>query len=299
MAGREGKRKPVPRLGSFRSVAGLMLIPLCAFAAFFAYRYVRDLVLRPHPAEFASPAARTQRKPHPRRAEAPAAVPQPKRVIGRIALILDDVGFDNQPLAGAMKIDRNLSFSVLPNAQNAREAAEILHGNGFEVMCHLPMEPVDYPYHAPGAHAIMMSMSDEEIAATTRHDIASVPHAAGMNNHMGSRATADRRVMRSVLGALPRGMFFVDSVTTGDSIAGRMAREMRIPTADRKVFLDDVQTEGEVRRQLSRLVAAARESGVAVGIGHMYPVTVKVLIEDLPALRSKGFRFVRASEAVR
>jgi len=199
MAGREGRRKPVPRQSSFRSVAALMLIPICGFVVFVFYRFVRDHVelntprantaamvtrLRGH--EVANPAT-----PQPRN---PATAPK-----GQLFLIIDDVGFDHQPLDAAMHIDPNLNFSVLPNAQHAHEFAEELHNAGFEVLCHLPMEPVDYPRQSPGKNAVMTAMSDAQIAETTREDIAAVPHAAGVNNHMGSRATSEARSSRCVL----------------------------------------------------------------------------------------------------
>jgi polysaccharide deacetylase 2 family uncharacterized protein YibQ len=211
---------------------------------------------------------------------------------------MDDVGFDHQPLDAAMHIDPNLNFSILPNAQHAHEFAEELHNAGFQVLCHLPMEPVDYPRQSPGKNAVMTAMTDAQIEQTTRADIAAVPHAAGVNNHMGSRATSDPRVMRAVLTSLPKGMFFIDSMTTSKSVAERVAREMRVPTAARQVFLDDVQEEGAVRKQLAQLTADAEQRGTAIGIGHMYPVTVRVLNQAAPELRAKGFRFVRASEAV-
>jgi polysaccharide deacetylase 2 family uncharacterized protein YibQ len=297
MAGREGRRKPVPRQRSFRSVAALMLIPICGFVVFVFYRFVRDHVdLSGTRASQASMVTRS------RGYEVPKATPQPRNPAtppkGQIVLIIDDVGFDHQPLDAAMRIDPNLNFSILPNAQHAHAFAEELHSAGFEVLCHLPMEPVDYPRQSPGKNAVMTSMTDAQIAETTREDIAAVPHAAGVNNHMGSRATSDPLVMRAVLTSLPKGMFFIDSMTTSRSVAERVAREMRIPTAARQVFLDDVQEEGAVRKQLAQLTSDAAQRGVAIGIGHMYPVTVRVLGEVAPDLRAKGFRFVRASEAV-
>lgn len=281
----------------------MMLIPLCAFVVFVFYKFVREHVDDSR----ASKAAMVGRLPASRLSVATRQPGNPANVSsrnpvtgsrGNIVLIIDDVGFDHQPLDAAMRIDPNLNFSILPNSQHAQKFAEELHQAGFEVLCHLPMEPVDYPRQSPGANAVMTSMTDADIARTTRDDIAAVPHAAGVNNHMGSRATSDVRVMRAVLTSLPKGMFFIDSMTSSRSIAQRMAREMRIRTAARQVFLDDVQDEVSVRRQLAQLTADAEQRGVAVGIGHMYPVTVRVLSESAPELRAKGFRFIRASEAV-
>ena len=197
-----------------------------------------------------------------------------------------------------MRIDPNVNFSILPNAVHAHDFAETLHRNGFEVLCHLPMEPLGYPRTSPGPNAVLTSMSNDEITRTTRDDIAGVPYAMGVNNHMGSRATTDTRVMTTVLSAMPKGLYFIDSRTGPGSVAEKIAREMKIPTASRQVFLDDVQREGAVRQQLDQLAAAAEERGVAIGIGHMYDVTVRVLTSEMPNLRSRGFRLVRASKAV-
>lgn len=290
MAGRDGRRRLSPRQSSFRTIALLTLIPVIALLGILLWSFIAQTVRLP-------PAARRVVRPavvpHPR---APAAAAPPR---GRIVLILDDVGFDHQPLPEAMAIDRNINFSILPNARYAGEDARLLHAHGFEVLCHLPMEPDRYPRVSPGAGAVLTSMSNEQIASRTLELVRSIPYAVGVNNHMGSRATADRRVMQSVLGALPSGMYFIDSRTTGDSVAGEVAREMRVRTASRNVFLDDVETDAAVRQQLWQLARDAQRDGTAIGIGHMYPATIRVLQADIPLLRRDGFELERASRAVR
>lgn len=290
MAGREGRKPVRRRASSFRSVAVLMLIPIAGLVVFLGYRFLRDV--RPV-------APKTQQQPAVDAAiVAPKPKPAPRQRKGEIVLILDDIGFSHQPLADAMQIDPNLNFAVLPNGAHAGEYARTLHARGFEVLCHLPMEPIGYPRMSPGENAVLTSMSDAEVARITRENVGAVPFAIGVNNHMGSRATADRRVMTSVLGALPKGMYFIDSKTTGGSVAGSLAKEMNIRTASRNVFLDDEQSEAAVRHQLAQLADEAESRGVAVGIGHPYPVTVKVLAEEIPKLRTRGFRFLRASAVV-
>src|SRR5438132_1058566 len=157
------------------------------------------------------------------------------------------------------------------------------------LLLHLPMEPEGFPDVSPGEGAVLTSMSDDEIARATSANVTSVPYARGVNNHMGSRATADERVMRSVLSSLPSGMYFIDSRTSGASVGLKMARQMKVPTAARNVFLDDVQSAAAVRAQLEVLMRLAEERGVAIGIGHMYSVTVRVLAEELPRVRGEGF----------
>ena len=284
-----GKRKlPKRRRTTFRTIALLTCIPIAGVLVFLAIRFLAA-------ARVSSPAPHEAAEMTPVRTPPLHREPAPSP---RIVLILDDVGFDHQPLESAMQIDPNLNFSILPNAAKAEEFAQRLNAKGFEVLCHLPMEPINYPRESPGPNAIMTSMSNAEIAQTTRDDVATIPHARGVNNHMGSRATRDRRVMRTVLASLPKGFYFIDSKTTGGSIAESLAREMNIPTTARDVFLDDVQEEGAVRQQLHELVSVAKERGSAVGIGHIYPVTVKVLKEEMPHLRARGVRLVRASTAV-
>jgi polysaccharide deacetylase 2 family uncharacterized protein YibQ len=281
MPGREGKRGLTRRTGSFKTVARLMLIPIGGIVLFFLWSFLHNaLSLLHRPAHSEASVLGTRHR-------------------GDIVLILDDVGFDHQPLTSAMAIDPNVNFAVLPNGKRSMEFASTLHARGFELLCHLPMEPEGFPRISPGDGAVLTTMSDAQIATATRTNIEAIHFARGVNNHMGSRATADRRVMTDVLGALPRGMYFIDSKTTGNSIAGPLARSMRVKTASRNVFLDDEQDVTSIRRQLAELADTAASRGVSVGIGHMYPSTIQVLTEDAPKLRAEGFQFVRASAVVR
>jgi polysaccharide deacetylase 2 family uncharacterized protein YibQ len=293
MAGREGKRNLPRRASSFRTVALLMLIPIAGILLFFLWGFVHRVLPPP-----VTTSTRRSAAPKPRVSAASVIQPAARARGGDIVLILDDVGFDHQPLPAAMTIDPNVNFAVLPNGNRTSAFAAELHAHNFELLCHLPMEPEGFPRISPGAGAVLTSMPDEEIARLTRTNIETIPFARGVNNHMGSRATADRRVMKDVLAALPQGMYFIDSKTTGSSVAGSLAHAMRVRTASRHVFLDDVQSEEAIRKQLRELTRTAAARGVAVGIGHMYPTTIRVLTDEAPQLRAAGFRFVRASEAV-
>ncbi len=217
----------------------------------------------------------------------------------RIALILDDAGYDNETLRDALTIHALLNISVLPNAPNAAEAARLANARGFQVLCHLPMEPEKYPRISPGGEAILTSMSDEEIRRTAFDDYRLVPFAAGANNHMGSKATSDPRVVRDVMAAMLRaGAFFIDSRTSPRSVVEPIAREMNVPTAARDVFLDADQNEAAIVRQLNELASVADADGVAIGIGHVHPLTVRILQRELPKLERRGYRFVRAGDVV-
>jgi polysaccharide deacetylase 2 family uncharacterized protein YibQ len=281
-------------------VSLLMLLPVGGLVVFLAVQYVREQwrARATHPAAQANEAT-VLPAPH-RSAKVPVAATKPIAAAqhhGDIVLILDDVGFDRQPLDGAMRIDPNVNFAVLPNSQHAHDVAQELDARGFELLCHLPMEPESTKV-SPGANAVLTTMTDAQIAATTRANVDAIPHVRGVNNHMGSRATSDRRVMTQVLSSLPKGLYFIDSRTSSASLGAEIARSMKIKTASRSVFLDDVQSEAAIRTQLAALVAAAQTHGVAIGIGHMYPETVRVLSAEAPLLRARGVRFLRASAAV-
>ena len=300
MRGREGRRRLVPRRAtSFQSIALLMLVPITGILLFLGWRFLstRHAVAVTSRPAIPALAPRTAVTAPATRVEVASLSARPSRP-ARIVLILDDVGFDHQQLAQAMRIDPNLNFAVIPNGVRASEAANELHAGGFEILCHMPMEPDGYPGISPGAGAILTSMSDAEIRATTSANLHGVPYARGVNNHMGSRATADSRVMSNVLASFPRGTYFIDSRTTPHSIGEQTAKALHVPTAARNVFLDDVQSEPAIRRQLAELVSLAESRGLAIGIGHIYPVTVKVLSEEVPSLRARGVQFVRASVVV-
>lgn len=224
--------------------------------------------------------------------------PQPSAT-KRIVLILDDVGYNERQLDSLTALDVRLNFAVIPGTPKAKRSAEILARNGYEVLCHIPMEPIGYPGVSAGSGSILTSMSDEEIRAQTRRHLRSIPQARGANNLMGSRATRDRRVLNAMMQTLKEQQtYFVDSVTTSGSLAASVAREHGVPSASRQVFLDHDASEQGIRRQLNSLSDIAEKKGIAVGIAHMYPATVRVLRQEIPRLQARGFQFVSASEAV-
>lgn len=287
-------RERIRRLrNDFPFLALTLAIPALALLGFLAFQFFdRD---RPVGSRLLAPS-----KPKVARAKAaappaPRAASRPKRIV----LILDDVGYSERELNALATLDARLTFAVIPGTPRARHSAEMLAGRGYEVLCHIPMEPMGYPGIAAGDGAILTSMTDQQIRDQTLAHLRSVPHARGANNHMGSRATQDRRVLNAMMSTLKAEQaYFVDSVTTAGSLAASVAREHGVPSASRAVFLDHENNESTIRRQLAELSAVAEEKGIAVGIAHLYPATVRVLLQEIPRLQARGFRFVSASEAV-
>ncbi len=223
------------------------------------------------------------------------------RTAGRIAIVIDDFGYQDQALIRAFcDLPQPITFSIFPGerhtAWTARRATEKNHG----VMVHLPMEPVGYPEHNPGPDAIFVDDAPEKIAALTQNALAAVPHARGMNNHMGSRVTQNAAAMKVVLQIVKqRDFFFVDSRTSPRSVAYAIAREMGIRSGRGALFLDLAADEGAIAKQLYALAARARQEGAAIGIGHAKRETLRALQRVLPALEEQGFAFVLAEELVK
>lgn len=218
---------------------------------------------------------------------------------GKIVLILDDAGFRTDSVARAARLDRNIAFAVIPNAAEAGRSTALLAESGHEVLCHLPMEPEGWPTVRVDDPAIFTSMSDDEIRRVTSGALDALPGVRGLNNHMGSRASTDSRLMSNVMQVLKeRGLYFVDSRTSSRSVGADAARAAGVPSTRREVFLDDDRSPVAVRAQLARLESLARSNGVAVGIGHLHPATLEILERELPAMRARGIEVVRPSTVV-
>lgn len=225
-------------------------------------------------------------------AENPPA--KPKTPV-RIALIIDDLG--NQQASGeqALSLPGAVTYSFLPQTPYAWRQASKAHRLHKEVMLHLPMESdLGSPL---GAGALTLGMPQAKFIETLNRDLASVPYAAGINNHMGSLLTRDPTAMRWLMTSLRDAeLFFIDSRTTNATVAEKVAQANLIPSARRHVFLDNQQDMTSVRRQLEDLIETARRQGGAIGIGHPYPETLAVLAEELPKLKAEGIELVPASE---
>ncbi len=295
---------------------GQRVSPATIFFALLSIALAIGLYLRTRPAPPAAPS--TAPPPPARTARPPASAPRPRAAApkppaprsprtgigggatGLAAIVIDDLGNELAPAERIAAWKEPVAGAVLPGVAFSAASARALARGGKEVLLHLPMEPAGYPKVRPGPGVILRSQSDAEIVRTLETDLATVPGAVGVNNHMGSAATADPRVMRVVARVLSeRGLYFLDSRTTEATVAERTAEEASVPAVSRRVFLDDIETEEAVAKQLAELVRRAREEGSAVAIGHPYPATMAVLEREMPKMEAKGIRLVRVGELVR
>ncbi len=217
-------------------------------------------------------------EPPPRR----TPPPQTGRTVPRLAIVLDDGGYSMAPVEAIAALPTAVAVAVLPNAPFAAELTRALHAEGREVLLHLPMEPRPGNGPGPGPDAVMVGQSPARVAELLGRALTVVAGARGVNNHMGSRATADPATMRAVMEALRgSGLYFLDSRTTPDTVAERAAREAGVPALHRDVFLDVVADPVAIRRALARAVSRARADGSAVAIGHVHPLTLEILRSEL------------------
>ncbi len=295
----------------FRLPAAWLLLLLALLAAAVALRLVlpsRRGVPAPPPPSAAKPpspppASPLRRKPRraPERPSAPEPPPLVREGEAAVSLVLDDTG-QSLELAqeAAARLPPSVTFAVIPNLPASRASAEFLHARGFPVILHTPMEPLEGRRWRATGGMLLVGMDRAEVRRILLRDLGEVPWAEGANNHMGSRATQDRALMRAVMEVLSeRGLYFLDSRTTPLTVAYDEARAAGVPAAFRSVFLDGEDESGAIMAQLDSLVDRSRREGVLVGIGHLRPRTVEALAARIPYWSRRGVRFVPLREVAR
>lgn len=212
----------------------------------------------------------------------------------RVALVIDDLGRSLRDLETLGALGVPLSYAVLPFESQTPAVVAELRRQRREILLHLPMEPANGADPGPGA--LTRAMSRRQLVRGTRAALAAVPGAVGVNNHMGSGLSADPRAMRTVLEEVAqRGLFFLDSRTSADTVAYQVAGTLGVPAAERQVFLDRDPSPEEITLQFHRLLTLARERGAAIAIGHPYPETLEVLAREVPRAVAKGYDVVPVS----
>lgn len=227
------------------------------------------------------------------------AVEPPAKGKPKMVIIMDDLGRDLDSAQALLDIDLPVTFAILPGTANASRVATLAHRRGREVMIHIPMEPRNYPQTNPGRDALLVEHSDAEIRRRFQGYLDRIPYAVGCNNHMGSRFTESREKMATVLEEIREaGLFFVDSLTSGRSVAFEEARKAGLPTTVRDVFLDNVQDVELISLEIRHLAALAAREGAAVGICHPYPQTLEALRRATEFLQDKEIEVVPASQVL-
>ena len=225
----------------------------------------------------------------------PADVPPGKPII---AIVIDDMGLDRKRSARMAGLHGPLTLSWLPYARDLSAQSKAARANGHELMLHMPMEPSVKA--DPGPNALLVSLDKGEIVKRFRAALDSFDGYVGVNNHMGSRFTADRAALAPVLAELHRrGLLWLDSRTTPNSAGIGLAQELKMPWVGRDVFLDNEETVAAVKAQLAKTEQVAKRQGYAVAIGHPHDATIEALASWLPDVQKRGFVLVPVSAVVR
>jgi len=218
----------------------------------------------------------------------------------RVALIIDDLGYDLDVARRISDLSVPIALAVLPHCPFSGEVARLARGKNREILLHLPMEPRGYPDVDPGEGALLCSMTEEDVIRQLERNMEAVPGAVGANNHMGSLFMENGDDLEVVLRYLKgKGLFFVDSLTTGNSRGGQAARRVGLPFAVRDVFIDNGNSLAETRAVFERLLKRRSSWRELVLIGHPYETTVDSLAEWIPKYEQAGIRFVPLSSVVK
>jgi polysaccharide deacetylase 2 family uncharacterized protein YibQ len=231
--------------------------------------------------------------PPPRNIGPPVSRPGPH---AKVAIVIDDLGRERAISRELLQWNLPVTFSILPFEPHSRDLAIEAHQKGKEVILHLPMEPHGYPKIRPGEGALLLEMNERVLLHQLSRDIDAVPYIKGVSNHMGSRFMEDSKKMKLVLSELKRrGLFFLDSRTTPETVGVQTANAIGLEAAERAVFLDNDLNEDAIRRSLHRLVRVSLASGKAIGIGHPHSATLRSLKRVIPEMQEKGIEVVSLS----
>lgn len=214
----------------------------------------------------------------------------------KIAFIIDDIGFRKNASIELKELNIPITGSILPNTPFAKEEAKVLNSYGLEEMIHLPMQAENSNIEHPRDVFVTINSTNEEIRKLIKEAKKIIPFSKGLNNHMGSLITARRGIIKRVLKIVKKeGLFFIDSRTTPKTVAYDVAKELKIRTTYRDVFLDDIQTYSYSTDQIQKLIEIAKNKGKAVAIGHPFETTFKAIRDSINDIYSNGIKIVFVS----
>ncbi|WP_078434588.1 divergent polysaccharide deacetylase family protein [Metabacillus halosaccharovorans] len=209
-----------------------------------------------------------------------------------VAIVIDDFGNDMKGTKEILSLPIPLTVAVMPFLSTTKKDAELAHQKGHEVILHLPMEPLHGKKSWLGPGAITSDLSDEEVRDRVIKAIEDVPHAVGMNNHMGSKITADSRIMRIILEVCQeKGLYYLDSKTTGKSVVEKLASELGVPYLENELFFDEQYTTSHIVRQANLLLNRIEDDTDIIAIGHVGIAgdkTAAVLRQYVPKVKEKA-----------
>ncbi len=218
---------------------------------------------------------------------------QVRRYKGKLAVVIDDCGYDITPVRTLLNTGLPFSYAILPYKTYSSDVLSLINSRGRVAMLHLPMEPVNSSAMSEGSRTVCVSQTAAKKQELVRSAVNSLPGIQGVNNHQGSRATADKETMKTVLKVLKQnGLFFVDSRTISTTVGRDTAKSMGVPTAKNDIFLDNSTDVEAIRAQIYKAMAIADKNGSAIAICHARPNTAKCWQLYADEFRKTGITFV-------
>jgi polysaccharide deacetylase 2 family uncharacterized protein YibQ len=221
-----------------------------------------------------------------------SAVAAEEHSSNKVAIVIDDFGNNMKGTEKILNLPVTLTIAVMPFMSTTKEDAESAHKLGHEVILHLPMEPIKGKSSWLGPGAITSNLTDKEVSKRVNDAIDAVPYAVGINNHMGSKITADERIMRIVLGICKeRNLYYLDSKTSKKSVVAKVAAEIGVPYLENELFFDEVYTTNHIVKQATQLIKKTEEDDSIIAIGHVGIAgekTASVLKQYIPKLKDKA-----------
>ena len=221
-------------------------------------------------------------------------------VVGRVAIIIDDFGYNyNDVTKSFLFFEVPLTIAILPGLSHSQVIARDAGLANKDVLVHMPMEPLEAEIHDDG-FTLLTTQESGIIRLRIKKAMAAIPNAVGMNNHQGSKATTDARLLNTLFIELhSQNKFFIDSRTNSKSIALTVARQNNVPARANQLFLDAKDDDEFIKSQIVRMADLARKNGSVIAIGHDREKTNKILEEMLPPLQARGIEFVGVSELLK
>lgn len=233
-----------------------------------------------------------------KKAVLPKQIAKPARG-AKVAIVIDDFGYNTSNLNAFLEIKKPLTFSILPNLPHSRDIANAAKEHGYEVILHLPLESNRKDIKEE-MNTIKSGEGRDEVVSRLAKDMESVPGLSGVSNHMGSKATEDKVLMSEIFAYLKkRNLYFLDSLTSQKTICRETARETGLRFAKRDIFLDNVNTIESVEDRLAELEKLAFKRGYAIAICHDKKNTAIALSKMMPEMEKEGVEFVYLSELVK
>jgi polysaccharide deacetylase 2 family uncharacterized protein YibQ len=226
-------------------------------------------------------------------------IPDPAltRHAGKIAIIIDDFGYATGDVVNSLlKLEIPITYSIIPGLKFSKELAERLNKAGKAILIHMPMQALERRVESDG-YSLLVNMNEKAIRERVRKAIAAVPHAVGMNNHMGSAATVRDSLLAPVFDELNKaGLFFIDSRTNPNTHAFKLAKKMGLEAEINDIFLDSEESWERVQQKMWQLADLAASRGSAIAIGHPHRYTLQAIQDIAPQLVQRGFQFVPVEE---